>query len=62
MLSQKALSVVAWLEKHTGCHTVACTALLHVSKTRSVSYRGLSTVSSKTTKNTNIISIFNWIP
>nr|WP_146625025.1 palindromic element RPE4 domain-containing protein [Rickettsia asembonensis] len=27
-----------------------------------LSYRGLTTVSSKTTKNTNIISIFNWIP
>ncbi|MFP3012205.1 MAG: hypothetical protein ACEY3D_04450 [Rickettsia sp.] len=27
-----------------------------------VLYRGLSTVSSKTTQNTNIISIFNWIP
>ncbi|WP_241773702.1 proline/betaine transporter [Rickettsia asembonensis] len=35
---------------------------MHGSKTRSVSYRGLSTVPSKTIKNTKIISIFNWIP
>ncbi|WP_410524515.1 palindromic element RPE4 domain-containing protein [Rickettsia asembonensis] len=28
----------------------------------SMSYRGLTTVSRKTTKNINIIDIFNWIP
>ncbi|HJD58653.1 MAG TPA: hypothetical protein LFV92_05740 [Rickettsia endosymbiont of Ceroptres masudai] len=44
------------------CHSQLKVGLLHGSKTRSVSYRGLSTVSSTTTKNTKIISIFNWIP
>ncbi|WP_242402877.1 hypothetical protein [Rickettsia monacensis] len=31
-------------------------------KKHSVSYRGLTTGSIKTTKNTNNFSIFNWIP
>ncbi|WP_410525768.1 proline/betaine transporter [Rickettsia felis] len=31
-------------------------------KTPSTSYRGLSTVSRKITKNINNIDIFNWIP
>ncbi len=31
-------------------------------KKHSVSYRGLTMVSIKTTKNTNNVSIFNWIP